>query len=430
LLLLAQTRPYVFLTDKEKRKREAERVQQFQGAIRLATQSLDVHADQPRASEIVAVAHLGLGDYEAAEEVYRNLVPNYPTFADGIRVYADSMAQAELQAQLYDQAKKLALVSLALQANRPEALKILLKAQLQLLDVADAAETAAKLKALDPPNAAEVSMYAARLAATAFAGKRFEDAAAVAKVSLDLKPDQWESVATLAKAQFALADFSGAAKSYRKLLDVDPSDTDVIRAYADSLAVGKPTVQEAGEWLAHVRLDNLVSESQVRVELAGVLLTRGDGRPAQNIILEAQGTGRNRVAPELLGRLGWWYYRAERYSTSAELLRQAIAQRPGDLTLQAALGFDEVEENQMDDAIRLFTVAAGDNTRNSSLMGRAVARWKINEHDEAMQDFEAATKASPEWRNPRWVQGLYSGTVVQSVSKMLLESGKRADWHH
>ena len=166
-LQLAQIRPSAFLADKEKRKREAERVQQYQDAIRLATQSLGGHADQPRASEIVAVAHLGLGDYEAAEVVYRDLVPTYPTFADGIRAYADSMAQAALQAQLYDQAKKLAVVSLTLQPNRPDVLRILLEAQLQLSDLAAGGETATRLKALDPRNAAEASLYGARLAATA-----------------------------------------------------------------------------------------------------------------------------------------------------------------------------------------------------------------------------------------------------------------------
>jgi hypothetical protein len=36
----------------------------------------------------------------------------------------------------------------------------------------------------------------------------------------------------------------------------------------------------------------------------------------------------------------------------------------------------------MSEAIRLFTVAAGDNTWNSPLMGRAVARWKTNDRDE------------------------------------------------
>jgi hypothetical protein len=81
----------------------------------------------------------------------------------------------------------------------------------------------------------------------------------------------------------------------------------------------------------------------------------------------------------------------------------------------------------MSEAIRLFTVAAGDNTWNSPLMGRAVARWKTDDRDDAMKDSDAVTKVSLEWR---WVQCLHSPAVAQSVSEMLADWGERASAHH
>src|SRR6266852_703478 len=95
-LQFAQVRPYAFLTDKERRKREAERAKHYEEAVRLASQSLDRKPDQPRAVEIVAVAKFALGNYAETAAAYHKLRPDYSTFADGIRVYVDTLAQQAL----------------------------------------------------------------------------------------------------------------------------------------------------------------------------------------------------------------------------------------------------------------------------------------------------------------------------------------------
>lgn len=410
----AQLRPFPFLPDMEKRKRDAERARQFQEALRLALQSLALHSDQPRAQEIQAVAHLGLGEYDAAEAVYREVVSAHPTFADGIRIYADSMARAALRAQIYDQARKLAETSLALQPNQPAALRLLAEAQLNLSDLSGAAATGAKLKNSDPAGAAEVSAEASRLAAACFAEKQYQEAADFASLAVELKPGQRNALATLANAQFALADFAASAEAYRRLLDLNISDMTIIQGYAEALSANHPSTREISEWFGQVHPGNPVLKLQIRTEQAGLMLLAGDDRPARELTIGARAMG----SPESLGRLGWWYYRAGKYSEAASLLFEATRQRPGNPILQTDLGFAQVEQQQLEEAIRRFTAAAENITWNAPVMGRAIAEWQLHRSAGALKDYDIAVKNFPEWRNPDWVKAVYSTGAARSVAEM------------
>jgi beta-barrel assembly-enhancing protease len=419
LLAAANVRPTALLNYKERQKREEERTRQFREAMQLASQSLILHPNGPRGLEIMAVANLGLAEYDAAMTSYRGIVTNAPTFADGVRIYADLMAREALRAELYQQAKQLALISLEMQPNRPEALEILAEAQLRLSDLRGAAESGGKLREVDSTAATAVSVYASRLASASLSKNQYQEAAALAELSLELDADEWDSVAILAKARFALADFAEAAKAYRKLLDRNASDIRVVRRYADALSAAGPVSEEFGELQARLQLD-LAYATQFRVEQAGLKLMSSDDSEARSLVFENPG-----LAPEFLGRLGWWYYRAGNYSTSSELLLRTVALRPGNLSLHAALAFDQLEQHQLDDAIRHFSIAIADNDWNSPQMGRAVARWQARQTDEALKDYEAVAKGQPEWRNPRWVKALYSPAVAQGVAEMEAEQHKR-----
>jgi predicted Zn-dependent protease len=412
------------LAYKEKTKWEAERSKQFNEAIQLATQSLSLYSDQPFATQVVAIGRLGLGDYEAAKAGYRELLPNYPTFADRIREYADSMARDALQAKMYAKAKNLAEASLELQTNQPDTLKILAESQIQLSDFTGAADSGARLARVDQHAAAEVSADAGGLAASELNARQYVKAVALASLSLQLKADQWQSVATLADGQFALADFLQASQAYRKLLEANLADIRIVQRYADALSATHPSTHEVASQLFTFHPADTAVATQVRIESAGLMLLSGDDGPARRLLFEAGDVRRNLLPPKFLGRLAWWYYRAGRYSESANVLLQTAAQRPGDLTLQAALGFDELEQHQLDDAIRRFSLAIDDDTWNSPLMGRSVARWQARQSNEALKDFDAATKIHPEWRDPRWVGALYSRGVAQSVAEMQARQGK------
>jgi beta-barrel assembly-enhancing protease len=424
----AQLRLYPFLPEKETQKREAERIVHYEEAVKLASQSLDRKPDQPRAMEILAVAKFGLGDYAAAATTYRKLLPDHPAFADGIRVFADALAEQALEAQQYDRAAKLSRQSLELQPNQPEALKILAKTQFWTADFSGAAETCRTLKNMYPQAADEVRIYADRLTASYWAKHRYQEAVSLSAQSLELKPDQQEPLATLAKAQFALANFSSAALTYRKLLDQDVSDIELVRGYADSLSATNlrpQTVRDFESWLVRITPATPALVTQLRVEFAGLMLMAGNETPAKTIIAEVQRADRNVIAPEFLGRLGWWYYRAGKYDTAREVLSQSVALRPGNLSVQTAVAWNELEQHQLEYAIQRFTAVAADTSWNSRIMGRAIARWQAHRTEDALKDFKSVTKTSPEWRNPRWVKALFPLSAGQSVAEMDAEWQKR-----
>jgi predicted Zn-dependent protease len=420
-LQFAQVRPYAFLTDKERRKREAERAKHYAEAAKLASQSLDRKPDQPRAMEIVAVAKFGLGDYASAAATYRKLLPDYPTFADGIRVYADALARQALEAQQYDKAAKLSRQSLELQPNQEDALKILAEAQFWTAEFAGATETCRTLKNMYPQAADEVRIYADRLAASYWAKHQYQEAASLSAQSLELKPNQQEPLATLARAQFALANFSSAALTYRKLLDQDVSDVELVRGYTDSLSatdLRPQTVSDFESWMVLIKPATPALATQLRIELAGLKLMAGNEMPAKAIRAEGQGADQNVIAPEFLGRLGWWYYRAGKYDTAREVLTQSVALRPGDLSAQNAAAWNALEKHQIENAIQRFTAVAADTSWNSPIMGRAIARWQAHQTEDARNDYESAIQTSPEWRNPRWVKALFPASVAQSAAEM------------
>lgn len=427
-LQAARVRPYAFLRAKEIQKREAERVKQYEEARKLAAQSLVLKPDQPRAMEILAVAQFALDDYPAAVATYNKLLPDYPTFADGVRQYADALTEEALETQQYEKAAKLAKQSLELQPDQPETLKLLAEAQFWTSDFAAAAETRRKLRNMYPETAEKLRAYADGLAASSLAQHKYDDAAKVAALSLDLSPNQQGALATLAKAQFALANFPAAAAAYRQLLDLHLSNAELVRRYADSLSASDLTPHTAGDfqaWTAGIQAAPAL-QADMRIEAAGLMAMTGNDASAKAIVAESQEPGGFRITPEALGRLGWWYYRAGNYEMSRNLLGRALAARPGNFAIQTALAWNELEQHQFDIAIRHFTAASARNTAwNSPIMGRALAHWQSHQVDDALADFESITKNAPEWRNPSWVRALFPASVAEGVSALDSECQKR-----
>jgi len=427
-LQAARVRPLPFVTWKEKQKRELERVKQYEEARKLASQSLDLKTDQPRATEIVAISQFALGDYPAATASYNKLLPDYPTFADGVRLYADALAEEALETQQYDKAANLAKQSLQLQPDQPETLKLLAKVQFWTSDFVGASDTCRKLKNMYPAIADQLRVYADGLAASFWARHKYEEAAKVAAISLELNPGQAAALATLAKAQFALGDFQQAAAAYRQLSDLDLSDADVVRRYADSLSAADLSTRTARDfeaWTSRVQAPTPALAIDLRVEAAGLMAMTGNDAPANALIAEAREPGQDSISPESLGRLGWWYYRAGNYDMSRGLLRQVLTARPGNSAIQIAMAWDELEQHQFEIATRHFTASFRDTSWNSPIMGRALARWQAQQTTDALEDFESVTKNAPEWRNPRWVKALFPASVASGVAAIDAEWQKR-----
>src|SRR5437660_6855523 len=254
-----------------------------------------------------------------------------------------------------------------------------------------------------------------------FEARKYAHARQVAMRSLEMHPDQEKALQVLAEAQFAQADFAGAAGSYRKLLEIESTNRDVANSLALSLAADNPK-NAAGEFRRV--LDSIKGEKpqDLQVSISGLELLGGNAAAAQKLRSELSSNSLEQNAPMRLQELGWWFYMAGDYRSAADLLGQAIQQRPRDLRLGARLSWADIELRRFSDALQVLKLAYEQGqAQPERTMARAVSLWRALQYDEALRDFESASAAQPEWTNPRWVKALYWPLVVQSIDQMSVE---------
>jgi len=255
------------------------------------------------------------------------------------------------------------------------------------------------------------------------AGK-YAQAEQLANQSLRLRPDQPRALQVLALAQFAQANFSGAAASYRKILESDSSLPEIIASYAQALAAAdrRSALAEFRGWAEGVKGEK---PREVDVTGAGLGLLAGAPDAANRLEIELK-QGSDVQAPVWIGELGWWHYLNGDYQKSVELLSEAMQQRPGNMKLGLRLAWAQIEVRRYGDALRrLESVAYEQQVQPERAIVRAVANWQAQEHDEAMRDFDIALGGQPEWENSSWVKALYSPLVAQSVEEMQAERERR-----
>ena len=242
---------------------------------------------------------------------------------------------------------------------------------------------------------------------------KYENAAALAKHSLEVKPDQPNALLILAKSQFALADFTSSAVSYRRDLDLRPLDTSAAQGYADALFAARDR-DGAAKFKQWVAARNAGADPLLVADIAGLSLIAGDGVPAKALADNAGASG-----PDAVARLGWWYYRKELYEDAARLLALAVERRPGIVEYQSHLGWVLLDQQRYSSAIRNFEEAGGPR------IGLAIAKWCGKDADAALNQFSSGASLEPQWLNPKWVQAQYSPLVARSISEMKSEQEKR-----
>src|SRR6202035_5531175 len=97
------------------------------------------------------------------------------------------------------------------------------------------------------------------------------------------------------------------------------SDIGLVYGYTASLSATTLAPQAARDfqaWQIRTKPASPALATQIRIELAGLMLMAGDVTPAKAVVAEARGADSSLIAPEFLGRLGWWYYRAGKYDTA------------------------------------------------------------------------------------------------------------------
>jgi hypothetical protein len=131
-------------------------------------------------------------------------------------------------------------------------------------------------------------------------------------------------------------------------------------------------------------------------------------------------------APDYAGEVGWWYYLAGDYEHASKILSDVVQQRPGDVRVWVRRAWGEIEIRRYSDAIQSAVNGNLDPRFQSERnMVAAVAYWQAKEPDAALQDFERAEAAQPEWGNPKWVKALYSALAAQSIEEMTAEQERR-----
>ena len=258
---------------------------------------------------------------------------------------------------------------------------------------------------------------------------QYEYAVRAATYSLKLQPDQPEVLDVLGRAQFMLADFDGAAATDRTLLERKPADVDLASRYASALgARGDPAkaAREFQEWLATAKVPDAGVIAEMKVDAAGLWLLAENSKPAAGIEQELKRHHDNPRAPEMVGNLGSWYYRAGRYDQAASLLRSAMEQRPQETAFEIQLGWTLVAQRSYGSALGWFTELV---LRVGSLpeaeMGAAVAKWESRQPDDALVHFGVAIRDEPVWLNGRWVKALYAPDVAESIAEMRAERERR-----
>jgi predicted Zn-dependent protease len=253
---------------------------------------------------------------------------------------------------------------------------------------------------------------------------KYSVAEQLAAQSLRTHPEQTKAWVLVARAQFAQANFSDAAKSYRNALDTGSLTAQKIAAYALSLAAADRHTA-AAEFVKGT--ENLKSGKprDLDVAAAGLALLNGNSQPAQALETEFRQSSQLQ-APQWLGELGWWHYLAGEYQKSAELLSEAVQQRPQDIELGVRLAWAQAEIRRYADALQMLDENVYQPQNQSERMiARAVVRWQTTQQDEALRDYDAALNNAPEWGNPKWVSALFSPLVAKTVHEMQLESENR-----
>jgi predicted Zn-dependent protease len=252
------------------------------------------------------------------------------------------------------------------------------------------------------------------------AGK-YAQASQLANQSLQSNSEQWPAVDILAYALFCQGDFPAAAATARKALSEGPTDSHLLRIYAQSLAATnrKTALEEFRSW-ANTKSDQ--NPREVQIAEAGLALLAGNPSLAQQRETEIPQEG----DPKLFAQLGTWHYLAGDYARAVELLSVAVQERPGEQDYRARYAWALIEVHRYQDA--LATLRNDSYTESpvpQYLMPRAIAYWLSQQYEAALREFDPAMERQPFWSNVKVTDALYSPLVAKTLIDMKAERERR-----
>jgi beta-barrel assembly-enhancing protease len=413
---------YIFLT-----WHSADRIaeEKFDKAVTFANRSLQLKPGYAPALLALTESELGLGNRELAEVAYRNLVDEDLSVAGALHAWTEQFVQKLLGERKYDHGIAVLQTLLKFQAYEPNLLRLLAMAQTGKGDTSGAAVTANNLRLRYPDIAAQFGEETAEQASSLLSAKKFSEASAMAKLSLAL--DRQKALHTLGDAEFAQARFAEAAAAYQTMLHGVIDDASLLRAYADALGGARPAtaVHEFEATVSHIRL--LGGGGEVAAtETAGLWLMAGESGAAQRVQEKVQNAN---IPPELLGRLGWWYFRARRMEEAATVLRTAMTLRPNNTETQNNRAWVDLELGK--DAFPAFNAMWSTNRQpypnvgNEPEVGVAMSEWQAGKPDEALREWSIVSHEEPQWLNAAWRNAIYPPHVTQLAAQIEAEKQRR-----
>ena len=261
-----------------------------------------------------------------------------------------------------------------------------------------------------------------------FATDQLDKALDSARKTLTIKPDYAPALLIVADVHFERADFTGAAEMYGRAMRLDPKQDQVAVLYDTSLSASLPAMEALARY---TELADGYPELRERAwfaeEQAGLKLMTGDAAAARSLAQQLQASDAE-AAPILLGRLGWWYYRFGNIGTAADLIGQAVEQRPQVAWLSAKLGWVRIAQKKYESAQqRFYGIGRADDerTRAEIEMGIAVSAWNEGQPDVAVSNFRGAAGQRAAWLNPQWVTALYGPQISATTQAIHAQSERQ-----
>ena len=261
-----------------------------------------------------------------------------------------------------------------------------------------------------------------------FAADQLGKALESAKKALAAKPDYVPAMLVVADVDFEKGDFSGAAEMYGRALRLDPMQDQVSVLYGSALSASSPAKEALARYAeVAVVIPELRERAWFAEEQAGLKLMTGDASPAHALAQQLENSEAE-AGPILLGRLGWWYYRVGDITTAADLIGQAVEQRPQVAWLSTKLGWVLIAQKKYESAQqRFYRIERPDDarTRAEIEMGLAVAAWSQGQPDLAIANFRWASEQRAAWLNPQWVTALYGPQISAATQAIHAQSERQ-----
>ena len=404
---------YIFIAA---RALDADAKEEFRTAADLAQRALRERPGYPIALRALFEASLGLEQYAAAQDAFRELVARDASVADAAERSAEARATELFGRGQYDRETRLIESLLVILPAQPRLLRAAAWAYAMKGDDAAAVAKAASLRLFYPNDAASPAADAERSAGELLGKSEFAHAASMARVAVALDPARPSAFRVEAQAELAQASFGAAATAFERAYDNVAADSTWLRAFSDALGAARPqsASQELQSFLKDRPPPANLPPYEVRVEAAGLALLGGNEAPAKELTNLAES---GQLAPELLSRLGWWYLRAARPAEAAAVLETAQKVRPGDADVQNALAWTRFEEGKPPIETSGFDQPARE----------ALELWQQGRRKDALSAWTKVAQGTPQWTNAAWRRGLYPPRVNATAEQLDAEIQRQAE---